>query len=120
MLKRTLHLIRGSIFHSSSYYPSVLEIRIIFNIVIRYSYQYVEKSVQNGKLENLEDHRAGPAAGDVRPVGSTHISARAHRVPFSAEDDRILRGWLGPYEKAGGSISGNKIYQELEAKVYSA
>ncbi|KAK2761754.1 hypothetical protein FQN54_001582 [Arachnomyces sp. PD_36] len=76
-----------------------------------YSYQYVEKSVQNGKLENLEDHRVGPSRGVVRPVGG-----RTSRRPFTAEDDKILRNWMEPHEHAQGSVSGNKIYQDLEAK----
>ncbi|KAK2829862.1 hypothetical protein FQN49_007186 [Arthroderma sp. PD_2] len=41
---------------------------------------------------------------------------RRYREPYTAEDDRILYDWVKPIEQAGGRVSGNKIYQQLEAQ----
>ncbi|PGH08232.1 telomeric repeat-binding factor 2-interacting protein 1 [Blastomyces parvus] len=80
------------------------------------SFQYIEKSIQNGRLESLEDHRAGPEAGYLRPVGSTTTRPKGHRSAFTAKDDQILYDWLKPFEEKGGQIGGNKIYQQLAEK----
>lgn len=86
------------------------------NYGFRYSYQYVERSVRNGKLENLEDHRAGPSA--QRPVGASHIPHKKTRSEYTLNDDQILFDWLYPYEQAGDApVNGNKIYMELAEKV---
>lgn len=80
-----------------------------------YSYRYVEWSVKNGQLEDLEKHRAGPSA--ARPVGATHIPTRSHRLPFTLEDDQHLWDYMADYEKdPNARIQGNRIYQELAAK----
>ncbi|KAL1960306.1 hypothetical protein VTO42DRAFT_8266 [Malbranchea cinnamomea] len=81
-----------------------------------YSYQFVERSIRNNKLENPEDHRVGPSPNRIRPVGSTTIRPRDHRRVFTAKDDQILYDWVKPYELAGGKWSGNKIYQQLAEK----
>ncbi|KAE8374626.1 TRF2-interacting telomeric protein/Rap1 C terminal domain-containing protein [Aspergillus bertholletiae] len=80
-----------------------------------YSYRYVEWSVHNGKLEDLEDHRAGPSA--PRPVGATNIPSRGRPIPYTLEDDQWLWDRMVPYEKdSNAPIQGNKIYQELAAQ----
>ncbi|KKK15839.1 hypothetical protein ARAM_004543 [Aspergillus rambellii] len=80
-----------------------------------FSYQFVETSVRNGKLENLEAYRAGPSA--ARPVGATHIPSRGHRLPYTMQEDQILWDWMQPYENdKSAPISGNKIYQDLAEK----
>ncbi|KAE8151207.1 TRF2-interacting telomeric protein/Rap1 C terminal domain-containing protein [Aspergillus avenaceus] len=80
-----------------------------------YSYRYVEQSVRNGKLEDLEKHRAGPSS--ARPVGATNIPTRSHRFPYTLNDDQILWDWMEPYElNLNAPVSGNKIYQELAAE----
>ncbi|OKL56350.1 hypothetical protein UA08_08534 [Talaromyces atroroseus] len=73
-------------------------------------HSFVEKSIQNGRLEDLEDHRAGQY---TRPVGAPTVPARGSRVPYTLQDDQILWDWLQPYEKRKDQIAGNLIYQEL-------
>ncbi|KAE8419079.1 hypothetical protein BDV36DRAFT_252442 [Aspergillus pseudocaelatus] len=81
-----------------------------------YSYRYVEWSVRNGKLEELEDHRAGPSA--ARPVGATNIPTRSCPIPYTLEDDQWLWDQMAPYEKDPKAfVGGNKIYQELATQV---
>ncbi|KAF7587990.1 hypothetical protein BBP40_006442 [Aspergillus hancockii] len=80
-----------------------------------YSYRYVEWSIRNGKLEDLEKHRAGPSA--ARPVGATNIPTRSHKLPYTLEDDQFLWDWMSPYEEdSNAPIQGNRIYQELAAQ----
>ncbi|KAF7117910.1 hypothetical protein CNMCM5793_007241 [Aspergillus hiratsukae] len=80
-----------------------------------YSFKFVEDSVRRGKLADLETYRAGPSA--QRPVGATHIATRAHRIPYSLQDDQLLWDWVQPYEKdPRASISGNLIYKQLAEK----
>ncbi|ODH46994.1 hypothetical protein GX48_06931 [Paracoccidioides brasiliensis] len=79
------------------------------------SFQYVEKSIQKGKLENLDDHRAGPPSDYIRSVGSV-TRPKGHRSTFTAKDDQILYDWVKPFEQNGGQIAGNKIYQQLAEK----
>ncbi|KAL2002814.1 hypothetical protein VTN02DRAFT_5857 [Thermoascus thermophilus] len=81
-----------------------------------YSYQWVEESIKNGRLENLELYRAGRSAGTTRPVGASGVPTRRSKVPYTLEDDQILWDWLQPYEKQGAAVMGNKIYEMLEEK----
>lgn len=78
-----------------------------------YSWTWIDKSVKNGKLEDLESHHAGPAVGVSRPVGSSQPS-RNTRTPFTAADDRALALWVTSAERQGLSTKGNDIYQQLE------
>jgi telomeric repeat-binding factor 2-interacting protein 1 len=87
-------------------------------IMHRYSYQYIEKSIQRGKLEDLEAHKAGPSA--ARPVGATNIPARKHRSTYTPGDDQLIFDYMQPFERdPKASISGNKIYQEFAAQVFN-
>ncbi|KAL4922280.1 TRF2-interacting telomeric protein/Rap1 C terminal domain-containing protein [Aspergillus aurantiobrunneus] len=80
-----------------------------------YSYQFIEKSVQKGILEDLRAYKAGPST--ARPVGATHIPARGRRLAYTIQDDQILYDFLQPFERdPTASVSGNKIYQELAAQ----
>jgi hypothetical protein len=83
------------------------------------SWTYIDKSVRNGKLEDIEDHRAGPAERVVREAGSGQPS-RKGRTPFTVEDDRILMEWCAQAEARGASLKGNELYIQLEAKVGQA
>ncbi|KAL3479936.1 TRF2-interacting telomeric protein/Rap1 C terminal domain-containing protein [Aspergillus californicus] len=80
-----------------------------------YSYQFIEKSIQQGKIADLETCKVGPSA--PRPVGATNISARTRRNPFSIQDDQILWDYMQPLESTPGAhIKGNVIYQGLAEK----
>jgi len=80
------------------------------------SWTYIQDSAKKGVLEELEDHRAGPASHVVREVGSRGPT-RKGRTPFSAEDDRILKSWVTDGERAGISVKGNELFKQLEEKV---
>lgn len=82
-----------------------------------YSYQYIENSVRNGALEELETHAVGPPAGSLRTVGSTVQPPRSSRTKFTDEDDRFLANWVISFEQRGGATAGNEIYKQLEVKV---
>lgn len=108
MRRRTYPKIRKSLHISSS--------RCTVLIVTSYSYKYVEDSIRNKKLANLENYRAGPSSH--RPVGATYIPSRGVKILYSLEDDQKLWDWMQQFEgKPGIPISGNKIYQDLAAKV---
>jgi hypothetical protein len=81
------------------------------------SYEFVEKSIQDGALRDPEHHRAGPPLGEVREVGSISRPSKGGRTPYTAEEDRILYKWVRDAETAGGLASGNEMYKQLEAKV---
>jgi hypothetical protein len=80
------------------------------------SWTFIDQSVKKGRLENIEDHRAGPAEQAVRNVGSS-APARKGRTPFTHEDDTILMEWCARAERKGISLKGNQLYIQLEAKV---
>ncbi|PYI14253.1 hypothetical protein BO99DRAFT_345443 [Aspergillus violaceofuscus CBS 115571] len=81
-----------------------------------YSFKFIEDSIRKGRMQNLEPYRAGPS--EARPVGASYIPTRNHKVPYTVADDQFLWDWMQKYERdSTASISGNKIYQELAAKV---
>ena len=81
------------------------------------SYEFVEKSIKEGKLRDPEDHRCGPPLGQAREPGAINRPAKSGRAAYTAEEDRILYKWVRDAEEAGGLSSGNEIYKQLEAKV---
>ncbi|RAH46920.1 putative transcription factor Rap1 [Aspergillus brunneoviolaceus CBS 621.78] len=83
-----------------------------------YSFKFIEDSIRKGRMQSLEPYRAGPS--EARPVGASYIPTRNHKVPYTVADDQLLWDWMQNYERdSTASISGNKIYQELAAKVVS-
>lgn len=81
------------------------------------SWKYIEDSVKNGRLEDLDNYYAGPAPGAIRPVGAgASHPAKLGRTPFTAEDDRILVDWVTKAERSGSATKGNAIYQQLAEK----
>ncbi|KAG4438097.1 hypothetical protein IFR05_006418 [Cadophora sp. M221] len=79
------------------------------------SWTWIQQSIKNGRLENIEDHRAGPTHAQIREVGSGQPTKKT-RTPFSAEDDRILMEWVTRAERKGLPIMGNALYQQLAEK----
>jgi hypothetical protein len=80
------------------------------------SWTYIDESVKNGLLEDMEDHRCGPPAGTPREVSSAR-PAKGTRAPYTAEDDRICYKWGIEAEKKGVQVKGNEIWKQLEAVV---
>jgi hypothetical protein len=80
------------------------------------SYTFIEAAIRAGALPDPNDHRAGPAPGIARAVGSTVIPPKATRTPFTPQDDRDLWMWVQNYQSLGvHGIKGNEIYKQLEA-----
>ena len=80
------------------------------------SWTFIEKSVAQGRLEDVERHRAGPTERTMREVGSVR-PPRSGRTAFTAQDDRDLFIWISKAERNGASVKGNEIYKQLEAVV---
>ena len=78
-----------------------------------YSYQYIERSIRNGALEDLDDYRAGPARDSIRPAGAVGQPTKGTRTPFTAADDQVIYDLIDETERKGGPTSGNEIYKQL-------
>jgi hypothetical protein len=76
------------------------------------SYKFIEQSVKNGALEDVNSHRI---TGAVRNPAAASRTSKGKRVPFTAADDQILSNWLARAEREGKALGGNKIFDELEA-----
>lgn len=83
----------------------------------RHSYTFIEKSIRNGLLEDLDDHKVGPPEGNIRSIGSVVQPAKGTRNKYTNEDDRILWSWVNDNPQKGGGTDGNEIYKQLEIKV---
>jgi hypothetical protein len=82
------------------------------------SWRWVEASVNEGELADIEDHRAGPTTKPTRKAGSgSTLSTKKSRTAFTEEDDRVLMEWCARAERKGLSLAGNVIFQDLEEKV---
>ena len=81
------------------------------------SWTYVEESIRNGALAEMENHRAGTVSYIAREVGSAAGPTKVGRTPFTAEDDRILMDWVMKGERAGIQTRGNELFRQLEEKV---
>jgi hypothetical protein len=80
------------------------------------SYTFIEAAIATGTLPDPNHHRAGPAPGYARTVGSTVVPPKATRTPFTPQDDRDLWYWVQDYKNQGvHGIKGNEIYKQLEA-----
>ena len=89
----------------------------ILNIASRHSYTFIEESIRNGVLADLQDHRAGPPEGTVRSVGSIVQPAKGTRKKFTQTDDYILWNWVNETPQKFGGTDGNEIYKQLETQV---
>ena len=73
--------------------------------------------MSNGVLEDLDDHKVGPAEGNIRSIGSVAQPAKGTRNRYTEADDRILWDWVHDNPQKGGGTDGNEIYKQLEQKV---
>ena len=81
-----------------------------------YSYKWIDQSIKNGALEDLDDYLAGPRVGAARVVGSVARPAKNTRTPYTAEDDRMLFEWVQAQAQRGGSTLGNEMFKQLEER----
>ena len=81
-----------------------------------HSYRYVELSIRNGRLENLDDHVIGATSRVHRPVGSVTMASKGGRNNYTEADDQLLWDWVKPLEDTGQPTAGNEIYKQLEAR----
>jgi hypothetical protein len=81
------------------------------------SYEFVTKSIREGRVCDPQDHLAGPPVGEAREPGALHRPAKSGRAAYTPEEDRILYKWVRDCEAAGGAVRGNEIYKQLGAKV---
>ena len=80
------------------------------------SYTFIEAAISARALPDKNHHRAGPAPGYARTVGSTVVPPKSTRTPFTPQDDRDLWNWVQDYKNQGvHGIKGNEIYKQLEA-----
>jgi len=79
------------------------------------SYTFVEAAIRDGAIPDINDHRAGPAPGNVRAIGSSTVPAKATRTPFTPQDDRDVCNWVHKCQQEGQAVKGYEIYKQLEA-----
>ena len=79
------------------------------------SYTFVEAAIRDGAIPDINDHRAGPAPGNVRAIGSSTVPGKATRTPFTPQDDRDVCNWVHKCMQEGQFIKGYEIYKQLEA-----
>ena len=80
------------------------------------SYTFIEAAISTGALPDPKQHRAGPAPGYARTVGSTVVPPKSTRTAFTPQDDRDVWNWVQSYRNQGvHGIKGNEIYKQLEA-----
>jgi hypothetical protein len=84
------------------------------------SYEFVSKSIEDGRLRDPEHHRAGPPESEARAPGDLTRPAKTGRVNYTPEEDRICYKWVRDCVANGGSAHGNEIYKQLEAQVCAA
>jgi hypothetical protein len=79
------------------------------------SYTFVEAAIRDGAIPDINDHRAGPAPGSIRAIGSSTVPAKATRTPFTPQDDRDVCNWVNKCQQEGQAVKGYEIYKQLEA-----
>jgi hypothetical protein len=79
------------------------------------SYTFVEAAIRDGAIPDINHHRAGPAPGAIRAIGSSTVPAKATRTPFTPQDDRDVCNWVNKCQQEGQAVKGYEIYKQLEA-----
>lgn len=77
------------------------------------SWKFIEACDKNGKLEDKSNYLAGPPIASEAAVPIRSATSMT-RIPYTAEDDNQLWKWVTDAESRGASLSGNKLYKELE------
>jgi len=86
---------------------------------LSYSFKYIEQCVRQGRLVDLEAHRAGPSK--PRGMGASNVPKKGTRSIYTLEDDQLLYDFLQPFEnEPNAPIHGNKIYQLFERRVFAS
>lgn len=81
-----------------------------------YSYEWINFSVKNGRLQNKEDYEIRAPQGTSKQIGSAQ-QTKSTRTAFTVKDDVILTKWVLAREWKGQATGGNEIYKELERQV---
>ena len=79
-----------------------------------YSYRFIELSIRNSRLEDLNVHKVGSTSRVDRPVGGVVTGPKGTRRPFTEEDDQFLWDFITPFKNNGGQYKGNEIYKQVE------
>lgn len=80
------------------------------------SYEFIEKSITQGRILDPDNFSAGPRVGTSRDVGSIARPAKGTRAAYTPEEDRQLYKWVRDAERNGVAISGNELYKQLEQR----
>lgn len=78
------------------------------------SFQFVEKSIRNGKMEDIDDYAVTVPTRVARAVASTTVAPRGGRAPYTEAEDQFLWNVVRPYMDKGGAWKGNEIYKQVE------
>jgi hypothetical protein len=77
------------------------------------SWTFIDDSVKHGIIQLRDRYVIGGLPNTARPVGGGGVT-KGTRTAFTHEDDVFLVSWLHSH---GDSHDGNKVYQEMAAKV---
>lgn len=82
------------------------------------SYKFIEEAInQRAVPQDKTPFLAGRKKSTARPITAStstfSSSNRSTRIPFSAEDDKILYAWVKKAEDSGLAIKGNQLYNQL-------
>ncbi|KAJ4336354.1 hypothetical protein N0V87_005505 [Didymella glomerata] len=80
------------------------------------SYEFIDKSIAQGRVLDPDDFPAGPRVGTARDVGSIVRPAKGTRAAYTPEEDRQLYKWVRDAQANGVAVSGNELYKQLEKK----
>ena len=99
---------------------------------LSYSYKFLEDCRKDQHLKDIEEYIVGGKGGNAgiartapRKYRGGSVSKKSasvwaflipfpRRLPFTEKDDQILLNWIN---RPNIRLSGNKVYQELEARV---
>ncbi len=80
------------------------------------SWKYIERSVKNGRLEDIEEYRAGPSTKGVRQLHLDNLRGKVEHYSRRRMTE-FLWSWCAKAERKGISLKGNELYIQLEEQV---